>query len=335
MAAASLLMTAGCSDRSTPSSPSAGPWNEIQNDDQSGAGASRLSDAAAYARTGPATEESGATSDASSSSEAIDCTHLQKRNVRFSDPGYVRDNVVGLFYNFEGVPAGPAMLEIYWDEENHPDVSERVFLGDGEIQRNDDNKSDHTGVVQHVYAGVTRSLERTVRANLISNGRMGNCATVRRVTVTPGAVTADVSSDSGVDAGFTGSKTQLGRIFRDGVPSTCAGKAYPGIFAPSTTFNYENYRYTAVGAGIVCVRVNFQPLTGSPSECGNNAHINAYTAPYDPTDQSAGYLGDSGLSTTISFEFPVPAGTQFDLVVTNTTVVEACDYAFTVENAIQ
>ena len=121
------------------------------------------------------------------SSGVLDCSTLQKRRVRFSSPGWETDNSVGLFYNFEGVPAGPASLEIFWDEVGKP--TERLFyaLGEGEIQRNDDGLTDHTGIIQYAYSGVIATESKTVRANLIVRGFSGNCPTVRRVTVSPGS----------------------------------------------------------------------------------------------------------------------------------------------------
>ena len=41
-----------------------------------------------------------------------------------------------------------------------------------------------------------------------------------------------------VQSGFSGQNTQLGRIFRDALPSTCPGKTYPGNFDAASSFYY-------------------------------------------------------------------------------------------------
>jgi hypothetical protein len=117
--------------------------------------------------------------------EEFNCTQLQERNVRFTSPGFVNGNMVGLFYKYIGAPALPAKLEIFWDEQGEPTKIAYVSLGVGEIQRTNDDLSDHVGIVEHTYTGITRLEEKVVRVNLIISGRTGNCATVRRVNVTP------------------------------------------------------------------------------------------------------------------------------------------------------
>jgi hypothetical protein len=119
--------------------------------------------------------------------EEFNCTNLQEWFVRFTEPGYVRGNVVGLFYNYVGAPAGAKKLEIYWDEENEPTTTQIVLLGMGEVRRDDDSLSDYRGIIEHAYPGITEPTRKRVRVNLIAEGKTGNCATVRRVEVEPGS----------------------------------------------------------------------------------------------------------------------------------------------------
>ena len=120
---------------------------------------------------------------------------------------------------------------------------------------------------------------------------------------------------------------QLGRLFRNGVASTCPSKAYPGLFNAGTSYGYTVHSYSIQGGAATCLTVNFDPNTGSVP-CGTNAHMSAYIGSYDPANQSANYVGDSGNSATKPFDFTVPAGATFKLVVTNTAAAATCDYRF-------
>ncbi|MEZ5457378.1 MAG: hypothetical protein R3F04_14925 [Lysobacteraceae bacterium] len=135
-----------------------------------------------------------------------------------------------------------------------------------------------------------------------------------------------------VAGSFTGTNVQLGRIFRDGVASTCPGKAYPGIFNATTTYNYESYTYTNTSSAAACVTVNFDPDTVGTTPCATNAHASAYIGSYDPADQAANFVGDVGSSVAQPFEFEVPAGQNMVLVVSNTSAAAVCDFGFEVVN---
>lgn len=130
-------------------------------------------------------------------------------------------------------------------------------------------------------------------------------------------------------AAFSGANSQLGRIFRDGIPSECPTKAYPGIFNAATTFNFETFTYSNTGAAAACVTVNFDPNTGA-TPCGTNAHASAYIGAYDPANQATNFVGDVGSSVTQPFSFEVPAGQNMVLVVTNTASAAVCNFAFEV-----
>jgi LPXTG-motif cell wall-anchored protein len=131
-------------------------------------------------------------------------------------------------------------------------------------------------------------------------------------------------------ASFTGATTQDGRIFRDGIASTCPVKAYPGIFGEGTLFNYETFTYNNTGAAAACVTVNFDPDTVGTTPCTTNAHMSAYQGSYDPANQSANFLGDVGSSLAQPFSFEVAANSQMVLVVTNTASAAVCDFGFEV-----
>lgn len=129
---------------------------------------------------------------------------------------------------------------------------------------------------------------------------------------------------------FTGTTTQDGRIFRDGIASTCPVKAYPGLFGAGTAFNYETFTYNNTDAAAACVTVNFDPDTAGTTPCGTNAHMSAYQGSYDPANQAANFLGDVGSSLAQPFSFEVAGSSQVVLVVTNTSAAAVCDFAFEV-----
>lgn len=127
-------------------------------------------------------------------------------------------------------------------------------------------------------------------------------------------------------SGTVGSSTQLGRIFRDGIPSACPSKVYPGIFNATTTYNYSAHTLYNNGP-TACVTVSFDPSAGA-NPCGTNAHANAYLDSYNPANQAANFLGDVGSSVTQPFSFTVPGGSRVIIVVSNTSAQANCTYAF-------
>jgi IPTL-CTERM motif len=123
--------------------------------------------------------------------------------------------------------------------------------------------------------------------------------------------------------------SQMGRIFRDAIPSSCPSKAYPGIFNPGETYSYEVHEFFQADS-TSCVTVNFNPNPGTANDCMTNAHASAYLNSYDPTNQALNYVGDVGSSVTQPFSFTVPAGDRLVLAVTNTAAQATCNYSFSV-----
>lgn len=146
------------------------------------------------------------------------------------------------------------------------------------------------------------------------------------------APTGDQCPAGVISSSFTGANTQDGRIFRDGIPSACPNKAYPGIFNTGTTFNYETFTYPNTSNAAACVTVNFDPDTAAGTPCATNAHMSAYIGAYDPNNQAANFVGDVGSSIAQPFSFEVPANSDMVLVVTNTSSAAICDFNFEVVN---
>ena len=122
------------------------------------------------------------------------------------------------------------------------------------------------------------------------------------------------------------SPTQLGRVFRDGIPSACGGWPYPGIFNPGTTYLYEVHGpYGNDGTG-TCATVVWDD-----GDCDTSAHPNAYVTSYDPSSQGTNYLGDIGNSASAPFSFDIPDNSEYFIVIHETGtpfVAGSCSYSF-------
>jgi len=117
--------------------------------------------------------------------EEFNCGNLEDANVRFTAPGYVEGNRVGLFVKFEGVPPGEKILRVWWDHENDATRYQDIRLGEGEPRRDDPNRLDIETVVEHLYPPVAAPVTLQVRTELILAGKTGNCARNRAVTLEP------------------------------------------------------------------------------------------------------------------------------------------------------
>lgn len=115
--------------------------------------------------------------------------------------------------------------------------------------------------------------------------------------------------------------TQLGRISRNGIPSDWSGKAFPGITAATTTYNYHTY---SVNSGVTpFILITMDSVAA-------NTFASAYFPSYNPTstgtyhNMNVNYLGDAGTSGNyfgtdpLSFEVYVPKFSNF-LIVVNTS----------------
>ena len=117
--------------------------------------------------------------------------------------------------------------------------------------------------------------------NDVNRPATGGAGLVGPFTTAPVAGTPSCPAGP-VSTAFSGTTTQLGRIFRDAAASACPSKAYPGLFNAATTYNYEAFTYTNTDAAAACVTVNFDPDTVGATPCTTNAHASAYIGTYDP-----------------------------------------------------
>jgi len=119
--------------------------------------------------------------------------------------------------------------------------------------------------------------------------------------------------------------TQSDRLFRDGVPSNCNGKACAGPFG-SGTRNYKTFKFTNAGGSSACVTVTMNgACTGS--NAGSVETVAYLGSTYTPPTSGTicnNYLGDAGVSvggagtpSSATFSFTVPAQSDF-IIVANT-----------------
>jgi Subtilase family len=106
----------------------------------------------------------------------------------------------------------------------------------------------------------------------------------------------------------TATGTQVNRINRNGVVSTCGTpKAFPGAITGSHTF--DSYTFTA------CQSTCIQPGLNTGA-AGVNLFESAYTPSFNPASIGTNYAGDAGLSTNIqSFGFDATSGATYTISV--------------------
>jgi hypothetical protein len=106
--------------------------------------------------------------------------------------------------------------------------------------------------------------------------------------------------------------TQTGRIFRDGLPSTCASiKGNPGLNDVTPNRRFDSYTFSNPNSSPICVSVTFTTGGSNPTLLYSAAYSS-----FDPTAPSANFLGDPGGSVAITrYSFNAPANSNFTIVV--------------------
>ncbi len=124
-----------------------------------------------------------------------------------------------------------------------------------------------------------------------------------------------------VPVSLDGTTTQVDRITRNGVASTCgSAKPFPGMAGNATTYNIATYEYVAPSTG--CLTIARSAVTCASS---SNLHLAVYQKAYDPTAPQALYLGDQGSSNDAStIGVDVVRGRTYVLVAMNALNQESC-----------
>ena len=123
---------------------------------------------------------------------------------------------------------------------------------------------------------------------------------------------------------------QVGRLFRDGIGTTCIFNR-PQFISGSAVIDYDEYTFTNATGGPICVFVDLDS-TG----CGvatNQIGMAAYLTSFVPGDPVTNAIADPGLSTGTNFatsmNFSVAAGATYVIVVHNINTATSCpSYTF-------
>lgn len=122
----------------------------------------------------------------------------------------------------------------------------------------------------------------------------------------------------------TADPSQSGRLYRDGVPSTCAGKTCPGLFSGGP-WNYEVVSVYNCSPAPACITV-------TSTWTGDMIHTSAYSGPYNPLNICQNYLGDIGSSTSgLPFSFTAPAYGTLYFVLQFTATNGTANYTLTID----
>ena len=108
-----------------------------------------------------------------------------------------------------------------------------------------------------------------------------------------------------------------GRIFRDGVASTCAAPKTCPVGTPfgTSTYNYDPITISNTTGSSQCVTTTIQ-VTGG----GTQMHAVAYLGSFNPASQCTNYLADCGSSSVgaaVTFSYTLAAGATVVIVVYN------------------
>jgi hypothetical protein len=111
----------------------------------------------------------------------------------------------------------------------------------------------------------------------------------------------------------TSSGTQLGRLYRDGTPTTCTGDDSPvDIYNPATSYKYESYTFKAAANGCLTVNVNNIPVDSY------ELYMAVYSGAYNSANVTTNVVGQQGGSGDIPFVCPVVGGQTYTLVIMET-----------------
>lgn len=124
-----------------------------------------------------------------------------------------------------------------------------------------------------------------------------------------------------------GDPTQTDRVFRDGAPSNCNGKTFPGNFGTTSVFRFDQHTFVNNSGAPACIEISLNATT--------NMHSVAYLNTFNPANISQNYLGDLGvvntINTTQSYSVSVPDGATLVVVVHEATANGGGNYTLTLD----
>jgi hypothetical protein len=128
----------------------------------------------------------------------------------------------------------------------------------------------------------------------------------------------------------TGDPTQTNRLFRGGVASECGAPNVCSTIAG--TYHYSAHTFVNSSGAPACITTT---LTTACAAVQNQIFAGAYLNSFDPANICTNNIGDAGLSPTgapVTFDFTVPAGATFIVVVAEVTADGGCS-AYTLDVA--
>jgi hypothetical protein len=123
---------------------------------------------------------------------------------------------------------------------------------------------------------------------------------------------------------------QMGRVFRDGVPSVCGPTKACDLLNPTTLFRYDAHTFTN-GPVPACVKVDVSTACADV----NFIFAAAYAGSFVPDNVCTNFLADTGASPfpNASMTFNVAANQTFVVVISEVTANAGCPaYSVTVSN---
>jgi hypothetical protein len=131
----------------------------------------------------------------------------------------------------------------------------------------------------------------------------------------------------------TGDATAIDRIDRNGIATTCdSPTSYPGTVELFSPFRYDSHTVTNTGSAPVCLTATLTVTSAAP------LHPIVYLGSFDPDDQSANYLADSGSSASaalgpVTFSFTLGAGETAVIILqeVGTDGVPSKPYSLTID----
>jgi hypothetical protein len=109
--------------------------------------------------------------------EEFTCVNVETVRVRFSTPGFIEDDRVGLYVFFEGIPEGRKRLRVWWDRDREPWAYRDFELTEDTMELEE--------VYEHQYRNLSGPTEMLVRVELILDDLSGVCARNRYVVASP------------------------------------------------------------------------------------------------------------------------------------------------------
>jgi hypothetical protein len=116
--------------------------------------------------------------------------------------------------------------------------------------------------------------------------------------------------------------TQIDRLFRDGIASTCGAPKTGAAFGATDSHHYDLFPFRNLTRTSQCITVNLD----TSCTATNFIFSGAYLPTFDPLNIITNYLADAGASPnpTQAYSFDIPSRERFDVNVHEITAGAGC-----------